>query len=411
MNANLHESRSREIPDFASLAQRIRQACKNYRSPEEIARLLSQNFARWRRRDFVPRRRTLDAITDLSGISRQTLDESIDALLAPFAQESLEDFALRLPASHSRVGGFVMPANVPGSGIHELVLALISGAGAIIKMSAREPNFFAGFLSTLTEIDLNIGSRVATVVFSHEEADIFDAFARHCDFVVALGDDATIRSLSNSQPRLFGFGSRASAAVVTRGGLEKSSYDATADALARDIALFDQQGCLSPRHVFVAGPGIAETFALKLARALEKITVRFGPDRIDLESAAGIRSIRERARWIALGEHRGRLFEGVDFSWTVVFDPDASFRVTPGYRTCFVSAISGPGDLKFRLANIAGRLEAVVLCCDDAESPEYQNALESLGVCYFARPGEAQSPPLTWQHGGGAFLDFVSGHG
>jgi len=339
------------------------------------------------------------------------LDESIDALLAPFLDEALRDFAGRPATTRNRLGGFVMPSNAAGAGIHELVLALISGAGAIIKMSAREPAFFAGFLSTLAEIDLNIGSRVATVVFSREDIDALDAFARQCDFIVALGDDAAIESLSRLGRRFFGFGSRASAAIVTRGGLEKSGCDETADTLARDVALFDQQGCLSPHHVFVADPGIAETFAGRLARALDKIAARLGPSRIDLESAAGIRSIRERARWIALGEHRGRLFEGVDLSWTVVFDPDALFRVTPGYRTCIVSAISEPGEIKARLAGVGGRLEGVVLCCGDGEFPRYRAALESLGATYIARAGDAQSPPLTWRHGGGAFLDFISGHG
>ena len=50
-----------------------------------------------------------------------------------------------------------MPANVPGAGMHELVIALISGASAIVKTSNRERGIFREFAHTLRVIDSQVG--------------------------------------------------------------------------------------------------------------------------------------------------------------------------------------------------------------------------------------------------------------
>ena len=36
-----------------------------------------------------------------------------------------------------------------------------------------------------------------------------------------------------------------------------------------------------------------------------------------------------------------------------------------------------------------------------------RRVLVDAGVSYLAVPGAMQSPPLTWRHGGGVFLDRV----
>ena len=57
--------------------------------------------------------------------------------------------------------------------------------------------------------------------------------------------------ISVGASRLFGFGSRTSGALISLS--PTANFAALAEAVARDVVLFEQQGCLSPHHVFVKG--------------------------------------------------------------------------------------------------------------------------------------------------------------
>jgi hypothetical protein len=95
-------------------------------------------------------------------------------------------------------------------------------------------------------------------------------------------------------------------------------------------------------------------------------------------------------------------------AWTVVFDPDARFTLSPGYRTVTVSSIRDHHDLAMRLAPVAGRFEAFALAAGAPSRARYLDALAGAGVTYVCDPGKMQSPPLNWPHGGGVYLDYLS---
>ena len=107
--------------------------------------------------------------------------------------------SLRPSLPRARVGGFIMPANVPGAGMHELVATLISGAAAIVKTSNREPVFFHAFAQTLRKIDPAIGSLLEVITFGREREDLTRLMNEECDFIVALGDDASLAHLTGAR--------------------------------------------------------------------------------------------------------------------------------------------------------------------------------------------------------------------
>ena len=341
-----------------------------------------------------------------SGWSIELLDGSIDALLAPFSRDALMSFTSTIEPC-ARLGGFVMPANVPGAGMHELVAALLSGSAAILKTSNREPTFFHAFVQTLGEIDPHIGSLVEVVTFSRERGDLTRLMLDECDFIVALGDDASIARMAG-RARLFGFGSRTSGALISLAAPANVARLAT--AIARDVVLFEQQGCLSPHHIFIADAddAAARDFSIFLGNVLTTLAETIRPAKLSFQSAAAIRRVRERARWRILGGHRGALLEGDGMSWTVVYDPDARFTLSPGYRTVTVSTIRDADDLAARIAPVAGRLEAFALAAAAPSRARFLDVLAGAGVSYVCDPGRMQSPPLNWPHGGGALIDFLA---
>jgi hypothetical protein len=94
-------------------------------------------------------------------------------------------------------------------------------------------------------------------------------------------------------------------------------------------------------------------------------------------------------------------------TWTVVYDSAAPFCVSPGYRTLFVSALYSADELGERLGTASARLEAFALAAPSDAREGLEANLRLLGVSYVCEPGQMQSPPLGWPHGGGAFLELL----
>jgi len=275
----------------------------------------------------------------------------------------------------------------------------------IVKTASAEPIFFAEFARTLTEIDRDAGARIEVRHWSRERADLTAALLEDCELVVAYGDDATIEALHRRN--VIGFGSRVSGALIALDGIEPSRIDKVADLLARDVALFEQLGCLSLHHVFVVSPDghAARALAVRMSAALERLRESMPPARIPLHDAAAIRGVRERARWRAIAGEQVELFEGRGLEWTVIFEAKAdSFNVSPGFRTVHVTGKRDLAEFRACIAPVSGRIEAMAVVGEDCEIEA-----RAMGVPYVCAPGEMQSPPLDWRHGGGGFLDMVMG--
>jgi Acyl-CoA reductase (LuxC) len=243
-----------------------------------------------------------------------------------------------------------------------------------------------------------------------------------CDWIAAFGSDDTIAQIGSIKATftsktdavgrpIVGFGGRVSGAIVAREFAIGAYAIATADALARDVSLFEQQGCLSPQHIFVEStdPAVASEFARELAAAIDRFANRaLSPRRYGLEDAAAVRRVRESARWRSIGGAAVTMIEGGDLAWTVVYDRDASFTASPGYRAVTVSPFRDLDNLTHRLAPVDGQIEAVAIAAPNARYESFRSFLIALEVCYLCPPGAMQSPPLDWNHGGGAFMRALS---
>ena len=422
--AGLDSSRLVES-DIASAAARVRGAEDINPGADRMAKALARAFGVWRDRDYARRRETIAAIARSAGYSVAILENSIDALLKPFTSDALKSISARVSSSggidRPKTAGFIAAGKVAGAGLHEIAIALVAGAGVVVKTASAEPIFFAEFARTLAEIDRDAGARIEVFHWSRARADLTAALIANCERVVAYGDDLTIESLRN-RPNVIGFGSRVSAAVVAPGATDPSRIDRVAELLARDVVLFEQLGCLSLHHVFVVSPtgGAARDLAIRMSAALERMGKSMPPAKIPLRDAAEIRGVRERARWRRIAGEPAELFEGRGLEWTVVFEPrpnlfapgavlEDSFKVSPGFRTVHVTGVRDLGEFRDCIAGVSGRIEAMAVAGDESEAADIGATVAAIGIPYVCAPGEMQSPPLDWRHGGGGFIDMIIG--
>lgn len=169
--------------------------------------------------------------------------------------------------------------------------------------------------------------------------------------------------------------------------------DAVADAIARDVALHDQRGCLSPQAVFVEtdGPQTACGFADRLSDALERIAVALPPGRPSAAAAAARRRFAEDAEWTGAAFVRDRP------GGVVVCEERPAFRSGPGGRAVRVQPIGSLAALPLVLP--AGRIECVGLAATGPETAALVPSLRRIGVARVCPAGRMQEPSLAWPRG------------
>jgi len=186
------------------------------------------------------------------------------------------------------------------------------------------------------------------------------------DHVWAYGSDETLAVVERSLPGgvwLHRHGHGFGAALIGASGIT----NAEAKGLALDTALFDQQGCLSPRLVYVAGDlAAARRVAIALSEALAELELRLPPAPRDDETLAALRRERDArayafelhpagSGWVTLGTE-AELPE----PWRCLHvvsapDPVAELAKFSRYLTC-VSVAAGSPTEELRAALTGARV-------------------------------------------------------
>lgn len=197
------------------------------------------------------------------------------------------------------------------------------------------------------------------------------------DHVWAYGSDETLAVVQRSLPRgvwLHAHGHGFGAALIDSRGIT----DEEARAIALDTVLFDQQGCLSPRLVYVTGDlAASRRVGTGLAEALAELEVRLPPSPRGDEALAALR--RER-------DARAYAFElyPAGTGWVTVGTEAA---LPPPCRCLHVVSALDP------VAELA-KFSRHLTCVSVAAGSATEALRAALPGARLARFGEMQRPPL-----------------
>ena len=204
-------------------------------------------------------------------VEGQVSDLATRALLR-FASYRHRDLKIERQPTNLMLG--YAAGNVPGTG---LLLGLLGLAAAVsdrppvilIRNSRREPIFTALVLSVLESIDPALLDTTIVTIWDHEDMALQEYLISRSDLVIAAASDETIEHLDRivqrvstaSRPvRFHGHGHKVSFSTIGREVLKEGRQvpgtgrrlvDAVACLASLDVALWNQQGCLSSRVHFV----------------------------------------------------------------------------------------------------------------------------------------------------------------
>jgi len=302
--------------------------------------------------------------------------------------------ACAFPATSVLLGGAV-----PTPTLVALLAPLVLGSAVLARASSHDPVTAPVFARALAAEHPELGAALRVVSFPSGDADAMAALLS-AECVVAYGSDETMEAVaSRTGPaqRLVRHGHRLSVAVLGEGALSGPELERAADALALDVALWDQSGCLSPVALYLLGTERVPAAVLeRLAAALERIGERLPAGRPGAHAAAELAVERGTAELRAAAEPGVALVAGAGF--TLVAEPDARFRGSPLQRFLRVHPVAGVDALLAALAPLAPHLAAVGIAGAGGRTGNLAPALAALGASRICPLGHMQAPPLAWCH-------------
>ncbi len=323
------------------------------------------------------------------GLSPGGLEAALGAILGGVGKLPARDMIRRagaFPKDPRKPALVFLAGNLPALAVQPLLPALALRRPVLLKSPSSEPRFTPAFVAALARRLPAAANAMAVLRWEGGDVRIEAPLLAGAGKVLAYGDSDSIADLRSRSPApVLGYGPRISLAVLGAG----IDPETVAEGLARDIALFDQRGCLSIHGIFTLGD--PEALARALEVALEELAARWPPGPARLEDQAAARQEIETAHLQGL-----RVFELPLGHGAVLIDPEARLKISPGLRIVRIFPVADLETLPQRLAPWQDRLQGVAM----ANADSLLSALKALGASRIAPPGKLQHPDAAWHNGG-----------
>ena len=264
----------------------------------------------------------------------------------------------------------IISGNTPHAAYQSLLNGLLLGAKNLLKLPSNSL--------------LDFKAPPSLAPFIQTSRTLPDHWIPAADALVVFGSDSTLRhfqSLCPLETPFIGHGHRIGIGII---------HDPSAEAArlaARDIGLFNQNGCLSLQTLFLEAP---LTFAPLLATAMADFEKSHPRGPLTPSEAGAITNLREETRYlIAQDPEKNALWESpASTAWTIIYDgsrTDSDLPLSPGNRTVYLRPLTPQITPPKFLSGIA---------------PHPYRQTTDLPSPRIFPLGQAQSPPALWAHDG-----------
>ena len=382
------------VPPLAERVEILAQVCRRWMDPADPFRTAG-----------------IRSLSREAGFAPATAAAGLDATFRPWTPAAWRALALRELAGreHARAGvvPHVLAGSLPAPNLLPLFLTLLAGGAPIARSGRRLPGFAAVALASVAAVEPRLGRLGAVCRWPRERADLTRALFDGARRGTVTGGDEAVAALGGLAPGVTGLvrhPHRASFALVARSAAAcEAAARRTAARLARDVALHDQQGCLSPVGVLVeaADPDSLGRLARALARSLDAHERRWPRSRPLLAEAAAVRSFPD-AFALTESRHPVPVLAGPSLGWVIgtLAPGERPPRRSPLFRCVWVASVAGAAEALRLLAPWRGATAALGFRGAADERRLARAVALGLRASRLCAVGRMQSPPLAWRQDG-----------
>lgn len=273
----------------------------------------------------------------------------------------------------------VVSGNTPHAALQTMLRGLLVGSHNLVKF----PSCGLGALEAFgTYLPRELASQLEC------SRELKTDWRERADAWIVFGNDETIETLRAQCPPGAYFqshGHRISFGVV----FEDPDFR-SCTAAARDVSLFEQQGCLSPHLFYVAQN--ARGYASRLASEMHGFCLQSPPPTPSPETQAAIAEVRADYEFRSASDPGIQVWKSINSTdWTVIYEENPAFILSPLRRVIFVKPL--PEDLSLSLVRVVPYLGAIGLWPATLANAR---RLSGLGASRLCAIGKMQEPAFTW---------------
>ncbi len=348
------------------------------------------------------------AAGERAGLSAPMVREALANYLPLLAEQGLRELQaaeLQVTPGQTLVSPslifHVLAGNLFISGIESINQALLVGSPSLVRCSEEDQFFARAWKAALHAADAHVGAAVEVGWWPRDQLDLTQCACKSADVVVAFGSDesvATLRSLTPVNVRFVPHGSKVSFALISAEALTKEPQELGA-RLAYDFSVYDQQGCLSPRAVFVEQVvgGAREAFRTSLAETMQSLLGRLPRQTLSLEARASLARERQDAIMSPVASGDTRLVSRPADEFVIVARPVGEFRLGCVDRFVDIRTFRNFEEVRTALVPYRRKIACIGVPEDDKALAHLALGLQPSRICAL---GSMQKPPLGWTHDG-----------
>ncbi len=418
------------ISEACQALKRNRERYLMNRPTESLIRILSDVADGWLQTGNPFRRFALELGPAQTGFSRETLARGLDNFFKQLTRENFHALLVQEFGDAKRLDSICATAaeqkqnraaivnapefqvhiaagNLPNPALASIVFGLLTRSAQFVKCASGSAFLPRLFAHSIYEADPKLGACLEIAEWRGGNVALENALFAEADCVTATGGDETLDEIRKRLPlrtRFLGHGHRVSFGFVAQEVLYGSRAKKIVSAVADDVVVWNQLGCLSPHVIYVqlGGEVAPEHFAQLLAEELEQREAVEPRGELAAEHAAAIASRRGiyEVRAAHSPEATRHWCSKDSTAWTVVYEADARFQLSCLNRFIYVKAVA---DLKTVLESadsVRGKVSTVGIAAPEEKWDEIATQFARWGATRICPLGQMQNPPLTWRHDG-----------
>lgn len=282
--------------------------------------------------------------------------------------------------------------------LDSMILGILTKNVNVVKLSSSGSGFMNIFTEALKETDDKgiISKSVAVLSWKGGDELLEKKILEHADAVFVWGGYDAVQSYKKLAPintRVEGFGPKTSFGIVFESAIKNYGLAGIARKAAKDACLWDQAACSSLHTLYFIEPdknkheGIIKNFIKEEAKAFSDFQKILPQGKLSDDEKTEITRARETAKAdkaLAAAEYESS-FPKTD--WTVIYEKDPAYRISPLNRVLYVKAVEKLENLKTLLTPYKGYLQTAGVAGSITERKKTLEALYDAGIARVAKLG------------------------